>query len=950
MGFIISCLQCGNKYPEDLHFQFRCPYCLIKENNKIDEKLLWNLGQKNFHVLICEICKMFYIPLDYKQYKTYTCPSCKNILSSPKLSNPSSEILLYQYQGELHSDLSDTCDKNITTLKDMASPNLSDNARTRYRLLHKLGQGSQGRVWAMYDNHVQRNVALKQMFFPKKDYSSSEISDAKRVFIREVSLQAKLQHENILPIYDFEQEWEFPYYTMPQITGIKLSDFLRRWHGKNISDACWPECLRQIIAEKRIKPLLLIFQQICQCCDYLHRQGYVHRDIKSDNILLDAEGKPYLIDFGLTDLSNYVSDIAGTPGYIDPRLALLEKTLEKEDYEQADIFSLGMILLEIIGDCYVGEKDVFYPYTGIRQEQQEEIATITHTCPSFFSSKQSNVELKEYLKKVQNRPVFLPKYISIPSDVPDSHALLQICQSCLGIDSKGRRVQIEHEKKYSNSYLSPGQIAKDIENLLEYSSGHGFTMPWYKTVLRKMLMSPMITFFILFFSILLVLGIFIWKDIEIKQTSQRFVDQQEFEQALLSYNQLSWIGKITSDDFNQKLLAQKSIQKFQQKKYQENKETIQWLQHGPFTLHQCKSFWDTERGNIQKEVVKNVLLPYKKSATFSEQSRLEEEIKAVQNHFQILQTVENDFFLGYKNCQSKIEREDEFYQIQEVLEFFFSFLANGENAKKYLVFRLVELPEDYQKPDTHQIIKDNYRLLLLSLLYSLTYKDSSNFTKEISLPFHEEIFQHHEIKKLYDSATSWVLIGIMTFFCYPNLKDLENLSKDIPTKTSSHATLIHILNRAFLSHNSTFFSNGKKLLIQNWLNPFAFRVGRLSSSDLEMFWKKYPENENIYKSTMLKICICNLYQLSLQEKSFSCESAIFDEIGDSEVYIIKELFRLDKKDFVERYQQYYQKQEHQKSWKNSNSHYEIKEFTEKNLLKIMKNEIENNLKESMKSK
>jgi tRNA A-37 threonylcarbamoyl transferase component Bud32 len=194
-----------------------------------------------------------------------------------------------------------------------------------YRILEQLGQGGMATVYKAYHASLDRYVALKvlhQAFLEDANFHAR--------FQREARLVAKLEHPNIVPIYDFAEHNGQPYLVMKFIEGETLKARLGR--GPLSSD----EIERVINA---IGPALT----------YAHKQGILHRDVKPSNVLLAADGQIYLADFGLARIaqageSTLTSDmILGTPQYISPEQAMGKKELD----EGTDIYSFGVMLYEL---------------------------------------------------------------------------------------------------------------------------------------------------------------------------------------------------------------------------------------------------------------------------------------------------------------------------------------------------------------------------------------------------------------------------------------------------------------------------------------------------------------------------------------------------------------------------------------------------------------------------
>ncbi|MGH9423844.1 MAG: protein kinase domain-containing protein, partial [Thermoanaerobaculia bacterium] len=160
-------------------------------------------------------------------------------------------------------------------------------------------------------------------------------------FLREIRLAARLNHPNILPLFDSGEAGGFLYYVMPYIDGESLRDRLNR-------DGQIP-----------IDESLGIARAVAGALDYAHRNRIVHRDIKPENIMLH-EGQPLVMDFGIgkaltaagADTLTQVGMVVGTPAYVSPEQAAGEIDIDG----RSDQYSLGCVLYEMLA----GER----PFTG----------------------------------------------------------------------------------------------------------------------------------------------------------------------------------------------------------------------------------------------------------------------------------------------------------------------------------------------------------------------------------------------------------------------------------------------------------------------------------------------------------------------------------------------------------------------------------------------------------
>ena len=197
-------------------------------------------------------------------------------------------------------------------------------------ILELLGQGGMGLVYKARQPALDRLVALK-ILSPElgKDPSFAER------FSREAKALGRLNHPNIVGVYDFGQAGDYYYFLMEYVDGMNL------WQ------------LQQ--AKQRISPeeALGIVPKICEALQYAHDEGIVHRDIKPGNILIDKKGRVKIADFGLAKIVGAAPEAVpitqsrmtmGTPHYMAPEQ--IEKPLNVD--HRADIYSLGVVFYEML--------------------------------------------------------------------------------------------------------------------------------------------------------------------------------------------------------------------------------------------------------------------------------------------------------------------------------------------------------------------------------------------------------------------------------------------------------------------------------------------------------------------------------------------------------------------------------------------------------------------------
>ncbi len=223
-----------------------------------------------------------------------------------------------------------------------------------YRILERLEYGGQGVIYRAVQVATKRQVAIKVLL------DGPLASDRQRLrFEREVDLVSRLRHPNIVTLYDSGVVRGRPYYAMEFVDGVPINDYLL-FHRPTIRD-----CVK-------------LFAEVCRAVAYAHQRGIIHRDLKPANILVDVEGRPHVLDFGL---AKAFDEEFGTPGdhsvtvagrvfgtlpYLSPEQ--VDGTGQEVDV-RSDIYSLGVMLYQLLTDVFP------YPVDGKPAEVYHNILT-----------------------------------------------------------------------------------------------------------------------------------------------------------------------------------------------------------------------------------------------------------------------------------------------------------------------------------------------------------------------------------------------------------------------------------------------------------------------------------------------------------------------------------------------------------------------------------------------
>ena len=222
----------------------------------------------------------------------------------------------------------------------MAAPAPELKTLGRYNIERTIGKGAMGVIYEGLDPRLGRRVAIKTIL--KSHLDEDTARDYSMRFVREAQAVARLNHPNIVQVYDFGEEADIAYLVMEFIKGKELKTFFD--------------------ANERfdLKEVVRIMCELCDALDFAHNAGIIHRDIKPANVMLDAQARTKLTDFGIARVQDsdrasvertQAGTLVGTPAYMSP-----EQIIGGQIDKRADVFSAGIILYQFL----TGEK----PFTG----------------------------------------------------------------------------------------------------------------------------------------------------------------------------------------------------------------------------------------------------------------------------------------------------------------------------------------------------------------------------------------------------------------------------------------------------------------------------------------------------------------------------------------------------------------------------------------------------------
>ena len=193
----------------------------------------------------------------------------------------------------------------------------------RYRIVALLGRGGMGEVYRAEDLKLSQVLAIK--FLPE---ALSKDASALARFHSEVRVARQVSHPNVCRVFDIGDADGVPFLTMEYVDGEDLSSLVRR--------------IGRLPQDKAVE----VSRQICAGLAAAHERGVIHRDLKPSNVMLDGAGKARITDFGLAGIAANIQGAevrAGTPAYMAP-----EQLLGKEVTTRSDIFSLGLVMYEVL--------------------------------------------------------------------------------------------------------------------------------------------------------------------------------------------------------------------------------------------------------------------------------------------------------------------------------------------------------------------------------------------------------------------------------------------------------------------------------------------------------------------------------------------------------------------------------------------------------------------------
>lgn len=315
------------------------------------------------------------------------------------------------------------------TMSESVAP-LPEKALPGYTILREIHRGGQGVVYQALQQSTNRKVAIKVLL-----EGAHASKSARQRFDREIELVASLRHPNVISVFHSDQTTDgLRFCVMDYVRGQPITQHVKQ-------------------SKLTLQDTLRVFAQVCDAVNHAHQKGVIHRDLKPSNILVDVDGIPRVLDFGLAkmlggaeqSLVSMTGQVVGTLPYMSP-----EQTRGNPDEidTRTDVYSLGVLLYEILTGHYP------YPVVGPMAEVLRNIAEAEPTPPSQYGWEGSSVA-------ISSRSSFFRSWLR-----PSSSAAM-LSRRSSGIDDDIQTIVLKSlAKERERRYQSAGELSRDISHYL----------------------------------------------------------------------------------------------------------------------------------------------------------------------------------------------------------------------------------------------------------------------------------------------------------------------------------------------------------------------------------------------------------------------------------------------------------------------------------------------------
>jgi len=328
--------------------------------------------------------QLYNLGLDYERKRQFnkTIPVFEKVLENDAGFRDTEERLARNKEvanAVLGSNTSSENDTLVTTSAGIEKPMLG-----RYQVDKEIGRGAMGMVYLGHDPKIGRTVAIKTMKL-SQEFDGDKLAEVQQRFFREAETAGRLNHPNIVTIYDAGEDQDMSYIAMDYLHGVDLSMYTKK-------EALLP-----------FNEVLDIITKAADALGYAHNKKVVHRDVKPANIIYDREtGVLKITDFGiacLTDTSKTkTGTILGSPSYMSP-----EQIAGKRVDGRSDLYSLGVMMYQLLsGELpFIGDSLATLMYK-ITSEKHPDILTFRSDLPLWVARFIDKALTKDIDKRFQS--------------------------------------------------------------------------------------------------------------------------------------------------------------------------------------------------------------------------------------------------------------------------------------------------------------------------------------------------------------------------------------------------------------------------------------------------------------------------------------------------------------------------------------------------------------------